>query len=267
MQEIWTKNELGSQLREMGLLPSDSVMLHSSMKAIGNVQGGADTVVDVFMEYLSDGLFITPTHTWKQMSSEYRIFDPVSEPACVGIIPNIFMRRPGVCRSLHPTHSIAAFGKGAEEYVKGDDCFSTPCDPRGCFGRLRDIGAKILLAGVTHTKNTYIHSIEESMDIPERLTAQPTLFIVRMSDGSLKEVPMYRHYNRKMAHISESFDKLKDYYFKLGAAKKVTLGSADSILCDTRALFDATVAVLSRQPDFFIPDTIFRSKSVPKIIR
>lgn len=247
-----TKETLKQQLAAMGLKPTDSVMLHSSMKAIGNVEGGADTVVDAFMEYFSEGLFMTPTHTWKQMGPDHDLFDPAVEPSCVGIITNIFMKRPGVVRSLHPTHSIAAWGRDAHDYVKGDECFSTPCDPRGCFGRLRDIGAKILLCGVTHVKNTYIHSIEESFDVPQRFTAEAVPFRVVMPDGSIRDVRMYRHYNPIMAHISESFDKLKDLYFQEGVAVPATLGDAECILCDAAGLYEVTGRILSRDPYFFI---------------
>lgn len=247
-----TKETLIQQLSGMGLKPTDSVMLHSSMKAIGNVDGGADTVVDAFMDYLSQGLFMTPTHTWRQMGPDHDLFDPATEPSCVGIITNVFMKRPGVVRSLHPTHSIAAWGKGAGDYINGDECFCTPCDPRGCFGRLRDIGAKILLAGVTHVKNTYIHSIEESFDVPQRFTSEPVLFRVLMPDGSIRKVSMYRHYNPIMAHISESFDKLKDLYFQEGVAVPATLGDAQCILCDAAGLFEVTGRILSRDPYFFI---------------
>lgn len=49
---------------------------------------------------------MTPTHIWAQMSEEYNYFDPETEPACVGIISNIFMKREGVVRSLiQPTVS------------------------------------------------------------------------------------------------------------------------------------------------------------------
>ena len=107
---MYTKKDLLSDLHNMGLQSTDAVMVHSSMKSIGEVEGGADTVVDAFMEYFGEGLFMTPTHTWAQMSSSYSMFDPETEPACVGIIPNIFRKREGVVRSLHPTHSIAAYG-------------------------------------------------------------------------------------------------------------------------------------------------------------
>lgn len=68
---MYTKEELKQQLKEMGLKSNDAVMVHSSMKSLGDVEDGADTVIDAFMEYFSEGLLMTPTHTWKQMSAEY----------------------------------------------------------------------------------------------------------------------------------------------------------------------------------------------------
>ena len=60
---MYTKADLIQYLKAMGLESTDALMVHSSMKSIGPVDGGADTVVDAFMEYLEDGLFMTPTHT------------------------------------------------------------------------------------------------------------------------------------------------------------------------------------------------------------
>lgn len=31
---------------------------------------------------------------------------PDTEEACVGLLTNLFRKRPGVVRSLHPTHSM-----------------------------------------------------------------------------------------------------------------------------------------------------------------
>lgn len=248
----YTKDDLKKDLAQMGLQSTDKIMVHSSMKSIGEVEGGADTVVDALMEYFSDGLVMVPTHTWKQMSEQYNVFDPMTEPACVGIIPNIFYKRQGVYRSLHPTHSIAAFGMGAKEYVAGEENRSTPCAEEGCFGRLKEIGAYILLVGVTHARNTYIHSVEESFAVPERLTEHPTTFRVKLPDGSLKEVKMHRHYNAKEEHISDTFDKFMNGYYELGAARKVTFGDAQCILCEASKLYEATARILKREINCFI---------------
>lgn len=248
----YTKEDLKLDLEKMGFSGTETIMVHSSMKSIGMVEGGADTVVDAFMEYFEEGLFMTPTHTWKQMSPEYCVFDPAKEPACVGIIPNIFMKREGVVRSLHPTHSIAAYGKNAAAYILGEENATTPCPVGGCWERLREENGKILLIGVTHARNTFIHAIEEVYDVKERLTAEPTFFTVIMPDGTKKEVAMYRHYNRIMEHISEAFDKMLDGYFETGAAKKVHFGDAECILCDANRLFEVTGAILEQEENCFI---------------
>lgn len=244
---MYTKNDLLKDLQNMGLAHNDSIMVHSSMKAIGDVEGGADTVVDAFMEYFKDGLFMTPTHTWAQMSEDYSLFNPKEEPACVGIIPNIFWKREGVVRSLHPTHSIAAYGNDAADYIKGEEKVNTPCQPGGCWSRLLDIDAKILMLGCTHIRNTFIHAIEELLDVPERLTEKPADFQIKMPDGSIKDVAVHRHYNRHTEHISEEYDKLMQAYYDLDAAKKVKFGDAECILCDARKLYEVTKKVLSHE--------------------
>lgn len=248
----YTKSELIKDIQNMGLKKEDALMVHSSFKSIGEVDGGADTVVDAFMEYFKDGLLMMPTHTWKQMGENYPVFDPKSEDGCVGIIPNRFRIREGVVRSLHPTHSIAAYGPAAEEYVKGEEYLHTPCDPSGCWGRLADVHAKILLLGVTHIRNTYIHAIEEIYDVPGRLTDKPVQFFVQMPDGTKKEVMMHRHYSPKTPHISESFDKMLEGYFKTGACKEVRFGDAKCILCDAKKLLEVTGKILAKEPGCFL---------------
>ena len=90
---MYTKQHLIDCLIKIGIKPTDTLLVHSSMKAIGQVDGGADTVLDAFIEYLKDdGLLIFPTHTWKQMSEEYNIFNPKTEPSCVGILTNLFLK-------------------------------------------------------------------------------------------------------------------------------------------------------------------------------
>ncbi len=244
---MYSKKDLLADLQHMGLKPTDAIMVHSSMKSIGEVEGRADTVVDAFMEYFSEGLLMTPTHTWAQMGSDYSLFDPENEPACVGIIPNIFRKREGVVRSLHPTHSIAAYGPGAEEYIKGEENVTSPGQPGGCWSRLLDVDAKILLLGCTHARNTFIHAVEELLDVPERLTEQPTDFQIKMSDGTIKEVAVYRHFNAVQPHISEEFDKLAQAFYELGAAKKVKFGDADCILCEAKKIYEVTKKILRHE--------------------
>lgn len=244
---MYTKQDLITALKDMGIQPNDTLLVHSSMKSIGQVEGGADTVLDALMEYVSEGLLILPTHTWANMSEEHNMFDPAKEPSNVGILTNLFMKRKGVVRSLNPTHSVAAYGKDCKEYTKWEENLTTPCSIGGCYDRLRQRNAKILLLGVNHSRNTYLHCVEEILQVPDRLTANPVLFQIVMPDGSLKDCPMHRHYNTISSHISENYSKLEQAFYENHAAKQVKFGDATCILCDANRLFEVMKMVLSHQ--------------------
>ena len=254
-----TKKELQKQLSDMGLQPTDTLLMHSSMKAIGKVEGGADTVLDALMEYFSDGLLLLPTHTWASINADNPVYDPETQEACVGILPNLFRKRPGVIRSLHPTHSMAGYGKDAEEYLAGEENCNTPCTPGGCYDRLRSRHGQILLVGVGHERNTFIHGVEEVLNVPNRLSAKPAKLFIKQKNGSLKQVWVRKHYNPDQPHISEDFVKLEQAFYDCGAAKKVRFGAADCILCDAQKIFEVTRHVLA--PD---PECLITSPSIPK---
>lgn len=252
----YTKQSLQQDLAAMGLTGTETILIHSSMKSIGPVEGGAETVLDALMEYFAQGLLLLPTHTWRFIDPDHTVFDVQHSPCCVGILPELFRQRPGVVRSLHPTHSMAAYGKGAEAYVAGEMETNTPCAPGGCYDRLRSAQGKVLLLGVTHARNTFIHSVEEVLNVPHRLTDKPLKLTVVDQAGDRHTVYMRRHYNADQPHISEDFVKLEQAYLDCGAAKNTKFGDAKCILCDANKLFQVTRHVLAPDPEAFVTEPV-----------
>lgn len=249
---MFTKSVLKEQLKQMGLKHTDTVLIHSSMKAIGEVEDGADGVLDVWQEYFEDGLLLLPTHTWANVNGDNPVYDPVNTESCVGLLTNLFRKRPGVVRSLHPTHSMAAYGKQAAEYVAGEEFCNTPCTPGGCYDRLRQVNGKVLLVGVGHERNTFIHSVEEVLNIPNRLADLPMELLVCMPDGSRRKVYMRKHYNPQQPHISEDFVKLNQAFLDCGVVQEVQFGDAKCLLCDARGIFEVTRHVLAPDPECLV---------------
>lgn len=243
----YTKADLKHDLAAMGLTGNETILIHSSMKSIGPVEGGADTVLDAWMEFFAEGLLLLPTHTWRFINEENRVFDVRRSPCCVGILPELFRHRPGVVRSLHPTHSMAAYGKGAAAYLEGELDANTPCTPGGCYDRLRAAHGKVLLLGVTHARNTFIHSVEEVLNVPNRLTDKPMQMTVVDEAGAQHTVYMRRHYNAQQPHISEDFVKLEQAYLDCGE-----LGTRNLAMQDA---FCATPRGFSGSPAMFLPRT------------
>lgn len=247
-----TKESLKKQLAAMGLTGEETILIHSSMKAIGETQKGAETVLDALMEFFEKGLLLLPTHTWKTINAENPVFDVDNEPACVGILSNLFLKRPGVIRSLHPTHSMAGYGKDAASYLAGEEMRNTPCTPGGCYDRLKDVGGKILLVEVGHERNTYIHSVEEVLNVPNRLSDMPVLMKIVKHGKKPVSVYMRKHYNSQQPHISENFVKLNRAFDECGATVHTVFGSAECILCDARRIFEVTRHVLAPDPECLV---------------
>ncbi len=281
----YNKQQLKGQLESMGLKGDETILIHSSMKSIGEVDGGADTVLDAWMEYFKDGLLLLPTHTWKTVNTDNPVYNPQTTPSCVGLLTNMFMKRDGVIRSLHPTHSMAGYGKNAAEYLAGEEYNNTPCTPGGCYDRLKDAGGKVLLVGVGHERNTYIHSVEEVLNVPNRLSDMPMELVIELlkedEDNKNKKLPHYnradgwkkcidsnggydnnnklcrkvyvrKHYNAQQPHISEDFVKLNQIFLDSGVVKKVKFGDADSLLCDAKGMFNVVRQVIAPDPECIV---------------
>lgn len=255
---LYKKDGLISCIANIGIKPADTLLIHSSLKAVGPLENGADTVLDAFIEYLKDGLLIFPTHTWAQMNDQYNVFNPATEPSCVGILSNLFMKRPNVLRSLHPTHSVAALGKDAAEYIAGEENRDTPCPRGGCWGKLYDRKAKILFLGCSLKSNTFLHGVEEWNNVPMRLADTYQQLKIVTPEGRIINRPLYRHYN-PLCNISHNYDKMLEPFLHMGIARKGLIGDAASVLCDAAGMADLTSLFLKKNPDLFID-----SSPIPK---
>jgi aminoglycoside N3'-acetyltransferase len=163
-----TREDIATTLRDLGLSAGDGVMVHSSLKSLGRVAGGAAAVIEALMQVLTpEGTLMMPSfnHGEPFWQGGPGLCDPRSTPTTNGVIPDLFWRLPGVCRSLDPTHSIAAWGRSARRYTQFHHRTLTmgPESPLGLLGREGGLG---LFIGVTYKVNTYHHVVETTLGAP-----------------------------------------------------------------------------------------------------
>ena len=216
----------------MGILPTDTVLIHTSMRAIGQVEDGADGVIDAFCEVLSDGLFLVPTHTWGNVNQEQPVYDVRTTPSCIGTLPTVAAFRKDGFRSLHPSHSIWGHGKNAEEFLKGEEKLADPMPPGSAWSRLAEVGAKILLLGVENNRNTFIHSVDEWIDLPDRLREIPYIKYIHDAKGNVYESRMRAHYCSRTNDVSRYFVNFEKPLVELGAQTFGRLGNAEVRIVD-----------------------------------
>ena len=84
------------------------VIVHTSLKAIGEIEGGGDTLLSCLIEVFTKngGLLCIPTHTWDKESLDLR-----EKHTCLGVLPSLALKRDDAIRTMHPTHSMAVFGE------------------------------------------------------------------------------------------------------------------------------------------------------------
>ncbi len=229
-----TKNDIIKFLENIEIKHDDTILIHTSLKAIGGLDGGADMLIDAFCEYLHNGLFLIPTHTWDEVLPDKPFYDVKTSMPCIGTLPCVAVKRKDGVRSLHPTHSVVAFGTRAREYIKGEEMAATPAPIGGCWSRLYDEHAKILLIGVGHDKNTYFHAVDEMLHIPNRLRESAFTITIKDEDGKTHTTPPFHtHFTKGISTCcSDFYPNYKKPLEEFGAVTYSMLGDAVVYCCD-----------------------------------
>ncbi len=234
------------QLERAEIGRGDTVMVHSSLKRIGETEGRAEGLIDAMRDYLSEGLLLFPTLTWKYVNRNSPVYDARTTVPCVGALSSVAAFYAGGVRSTHPTDSMVAFGKRAEAYVAGEEKMRTPTPADGCWGRLYEERAKLLLAGVGLDRNTYIHSVEERANVPDRLSEDEVPFVSFDRFGGRHEQPCRINFSKATPDVSVYFPKFASVLEQNGAIHKAKLGMADTIVCDAVRMTDILVALYEK---------------------
>lgn len=248
------KLDIISDLKKLGICPGDKVLMHSSYKSLGTIDGGIDTFLDALMELLGpDGTLMLPTFTYDFVTLSNPVFDIRYTMSNVGYTTEVFRKKPGVVRSLHPTHSHAVWGKDKEKYIKDHYDDDVEVGTHSPIIKLKDNNGKILMVGCGITHNTMIHGAEIHMNVPYIFTF----------DYSLPE------YHREYACIDENdcihrkifyhefIGKAGWYqnYGRLANLMKVEMGhilEAESYVFDAEKTWNTVCGKMKDDPYYFV---------------
>lgn len=184
---MWTEEQLSEDLRALGLSEGASVVAHVSMRAIGPIEGGAETLLAAFRRVLGDsGTLLVPTFTpqftdpaesegapdslneIETLRAAIPTFDAASTPAAtiaVGVFPEFVRRQPDARRSDHPVVSFAAVGALASRLTENAP-FHYPLGSDSPLARLHDRNGWAILIGVGQEANSILHLAEVWADVP-----------------------------------------------------------------------------------------------------
>lgn len=241
--------ELKLRIKEIGITPGMTVLIHSSFKSLGLNNISPSQLINAFQEVLTEtGNLLFPTLTYKNVNKSNPVFSVKDTPACVGILPETFRNMSGVIRSLNPIHSIAVWGKNAKAITNSHQLDDITLGLNSPLYLMLRYKAKILMLGCGLKPNTFMHLIENLNNIPYRKIVDTVTFtLINYSDETIKKdinLPdmsmFYQRYDRVINILSYP------------DIEEVSISGETSYLIDANKLLEKASIILKEDPYYFV---------------
>jgi aminoglycoside 3-N-acetyltransferase len=250
------RGTLADDLRKIGVRSNDIILLHTSLRQVGFVVGGATALIQAILDVLGPrGTLVVPSQTplnkdpsrwtdpalpeswWPTVREYLPAFDPELTPSeAVGIVPERVRTWPGAVRSTHPQTSFCAIGPRAAEIV-GDHPLESQLGEESPLSRLAKCDANVLLIGVGYDRCTAFHLAEYRL--PEPPTRQNSCAV--LEDG----VRRWITYSAIALDDSDFADLGEDFECQTGLVTKGFVGRARSRIFPVREAVDFAVGWFS----------------------
>ena len=257
-----TKEDIVKALQELGVRKGDKIALHSQLSSFGLISGGPQTILEAFKEVLGpEGTFMTPTfnHCFVNIggpnsANMMRPFDP-NDMASIwtGSLPRCMAKQPDTIRTHHLTHSWCIWGAMAEEIADGIQYNDPPMGSNNPLLKMMRAGGKIIHFGNEVTSTTFLHCIENELDMPG---VEDTLCIVKAGNTTINvAVPRNLPGCREFYHGTEETIK----FFKAAKAAgleiaRIPLGTGVVKLIDMQALYKIGKEIMTQDPFILLCD-------------
>ena len=241
-------------LLALGLKSGDTLMMHSSFRSLGGIEGGAETVFRVLLEILGEnGTLMLPAFSYSSVNHSHPDFDLVATPSCVGYLAEYFRTRvPGVIRSLHATHSCTVRGRLAQELCAGHELDLAPVGPHSPLAKLPDYDGKILILGSPPSSNTIMHGVEEAANAPYVLDYEhPIRYILHDGRRQIEQSAFRHYFHREDCTYHQRYQRVIPLLDESERSEGMVL-DAKCYLLSARAVWDKGCQMMRKDPYYFV---------------
>ncbi len=245
-----THTDLTRGFQALGLTKGDVVLVHSSYKSFGGVEGGPQSVIAALLDVLGDqGTLVVPTFTFAFCEDFNKTgaghFDVESTPSEMGILTEMVRSMPGARRSVNPIYSIAAVGKLAEPLAGVSD--KNVFGQNSIFGKLHELNAKMMIIGLPYNNSwTFSHYIEEMGGCDYRY---PKVFSGQITAGGKTYEDSFVMRVRDVDRgILTNVDPMGDVLERRGVVQSRLIGQATVRIMNAKPAFDVATEERAKNP-------------------
>ncbi len=246
------KNEfdfIKSRLEASGITKGMTILVHSSFKSLNLKTLGPIDLINALQEVITEeGNLLFPTLTYKTVNKDNPVYSVKDTPSCVGILPEIFRKMPGVVRSLNPIHSVAAWGKNKFDLTETHLNDSITLGINSPFYKMLKSDAKILMLGCGLKPNTFMHLVENLNNLEYRKTVNIVNFKIYDFDNKLtiKELHL-----PDMSNYYQMYDRVINILDEPDL-QVISINDEVSYLIDANKLLIKASEVLKENPMYFV---------------
>lgn len=236
---------LAAELRRMGIVETDTLLVHSNFEPLSGFTGTPMDVVNAFAGLVGEkGNLLMVSIPFRGSAYDYlaqgKVFDVRKTFSMMGLITEMFRRRPGTMRSLHPTHPVLAAGRDAARIVADHESCRYPCGPGSPFEKFLALDGKILFFDVGFGSITFFHYVEHLLagDLPFPVYEDRVFEAPVIDAAGQKRIVQTQAYSKGFPRSAE---KLEAEMLRRGKIKKGRVGNsrlllvtaADVVACQT----------------------------------
>ncbi|MDD4076863.1 MAG: AAC(3) family N-acetyltransferase [Bacilli bacterium] len=238
-------------IHQAGITKGMTVILHSSFKSLNLSKITPTLLINALQEVITkEGNLLIPTLTYKTVNKHNPVFAINTTPSDVGIVSETFRKMPDVYRSLNPIHSVAAWGKNAEELTGKHHIDDITLGYNSPFYLMLKYNAKICMLGCGLKPNTFMHLVENINNVPYRKTVDIVPF--RLIDNN-NQVMIKAFRLPSMSHLKQRYDRVINI-LDTSELHKATIGAAETDIIDANCLLRKAGLVLKDNPFYFVDE-------------
>src|SRR5215510_4136286 len=233
--------------RGLGVEEGDTLLVHSSYKSFGEVDGGPQTVIRALETALGtdkNGTLIMPTFNFDFNKGEP--WDVRSTPSKMGILTEFARKDPRAKRVFHPFYSFAILGKHAE--LLGGLRYKSAYERNSVFGKLRDLDGKIMVIGLSYNDSmTFFHHIEQMEGVDYRFLKQFTGQVTDENGNTYTDTfeMLVRDIDKGVKTMVDPMGALME---QVGIVKIRKIGEAEVKLMKANEVYEFTARQMKRDP-------------------